>query len=110
MLAFGTDWTVAPLNPMLGLKAAVTRQTLDGKHPNGWFPDQKITLDEAIRAYTVGSAYAEFAEHAKGTLSPGKLADLVMLDRDLYRINPADIDQARVLLTVVDGRVVWEAK
>ena len=110
VLAFGTDWTVAPLNPMLGLKAAVTRQTLDGKHPNGWFPDQKITLDEAIRAYTVGSAYAEFAEHAKGTLSPGKLADLVMLDRDLYRINPADIDQARVLLTVVDGRVVWEAK
>lgn len=110
VLAFGTDWTVAPLNPMLGLKAAVTRQTLDGKHPDGWFPDQKITLDEAIRAYTVGSAYAEFAEHAKGTLSPGKLADLVMLDRDLYRINPADIDQARVLLTVVDGRVVWEAK
>ena len=86
------------------------RQTLDGKHPDGWFPDQKITLDEAIRAYTVGSAYAEFAEHAKGALSPGKLADLVMLDRDLYRINPADIDQARVLLTVVDGRVVWEAK
>ena len=110
VLAFGTDWTVAPLNPMLGLKAAVTRQTLDGKHPDGWFPDQKITLDEAIRAYTVGSAYAEFAEHAKGALSPGKLADLVMLDRDLYRINPADIDQARVLLTVVDGRVVWEAK
>ena len=110
VLAFGTDWTVAPLNPMLGLKAAVTRQTLDGKHPDGWFPDQKITLGEAIRAYTVGSAYAEFAEHAKGALSPGKLADLVMLDRDLYRINPADIDQARVLLTVVDGRVVWEAK
>jgi hypothetical protein len=109
VLAFGSDWTVAPLNPLLGLKAAVTRQTLDGKHPNGWLPEQKITLDEAIRAFTVGSAYAEFAEKAKGTITPGKLADLVMLDRDLYQINPADIDKARVVLTVMDGQVVWEA-
>ncbi|HOX58509.1 MAG TPA: amidohydrolase [Candidatus Paceibacterota bacterium] len=110
VLAFGSDWTVAPLNPMEGLKAAVTRQTLDGKNPNGWVPEQKITLDEAIRAYTVGSAYAEFAENVKGTLTPGKLADLVMLDRDLYKINPAEIDKARVLLTVMDGKVVWETK
>jgi hypothetical protein len=110
VLAFGSDWTVAPLNPLLGLKAAVTRQTLDGKHPDGWLPEQKITLDEALRAFTVGSAYAEFAEHVKGTITPGKLADLVMLDRDLYLINPADIDKARVLLTVMDGQVVWEAK
>jgi len=110
VLAFGSDWTVAPLNPLEGIKAAVTRQTLDGKHPNGWVPEQKITLDEAIRAYTVGSAYAEFAENAKGTLTPGKLADLVMLDRDLYKINPAEIDKARVVLTVMDGKVVWEAK
>jgi len=110
VLAFGSDWTVAPLNPLLGLKAAVTRQTLDGKHPNGWNPEQKLTLDEAIRAFTVGSAYAEFAEQAKGTLAPGKLADLVMLDRDLYQISPADIDKARVVLTVMDGQVVWQAK
>ena len=110
VLAFGSDWTVAPLNPLLGLKAAVTRQTLDGKHPDGWLPEQKITLDEAIRAFTVGSAYAEFAENVKGTIIPGKLADLVMLDRDLYQINPADIDKARVLLTLMDGEVVWEAK
>ncbi len=110
VLAFGSDWTVAPLNPLLGLKAAVTRQTLDGKHPNGWMPEQKITLDEALRAFTVGSAYAEFAEKVKGTLTPGKLADLVMLDRDLYHVNPADIDKARVLLTVMDGQVVWEAE
>lgn len=110
VLAFGSDWTVAPLNPLLGLKAAVTRQTLDGKHPNGWIPEQKLTLDEAVRAFTVGSAYAEFAEQVKGTLSPGKLADLVMLDRDLYQIDPADIDKARVVLTVMDGQVVWEAK
>ncbi len=110
VLAFGSDWTVAPLNPLEGVKAAVTRQTLDGKHPNGWVPEQKLTLDQALRAYTVGSAYAEFSEKVKGTLTPGKLADLVMLDRDLYRINPADIDQARVVLTVMDGKVVWEAK
>ena len=108
VLAFGSDWTVAPLNPLTGLKAAVTRQTLDGKHPNGWLPEQKITLDEALRAYTFGSAYAEFAEKVKGTLVPGKLADLVMLDRDIYKIDPAQIDQARVILTVLDGRVVFE--
>jgi predicted amidohydrolase YtcJ len=110
VLAFGSDWTVAPLNPMEGLKAAVMRQTLDGKHPNGWVPEQKLTLDEAVRAYTVGSAYAEFADHVKGTITPGKLADIVMLDRDLYKTDPAEIDKARVLLTVMDGRVVYEAK
>ena len=110
LLAFGSDWTVAPLNPLEGLKAAVTRQTLDGKHPNGWNPEQKLTLDEAIRAFTVGSAYAEFAENAKGTIAPGKLADLVMLDRDLYQVPPAEMDKARVLLTIVDGRPVWEAR
>jgi predicted amidohydrolase YtcJ len=109
VLAFGSDWTVAPLNPMEGIKAAVTRQTLDGKHPDGWVPEQKISVDEAVRAYTVGSAYAEFAEHIKGTLMPGKLADLVMLDRDIYKIDPAEIDQAKVVLTVMDGRVVYEA-
>jgi predicted amidohydrolase YtcJ len=110
VLAFGSDWTVAPLNPMEGLKAAVTRQTLDGKHPNGWTPEQKLTLDEAIRAFTVGSAYAEFAENVKGTIVPGRLADIVMLDRDLYKVPPAEIDKGRVVLTLMDGRVVWEAK
>ncbi len=110
VLAFGSDWTVAPLNPMEGLKAAVTRQTLDGKHPDGWNPEQKLTLDEAVRAYTVGSAYAEFADQVKGTITPGKLADLVMLDQDLYKTAPSEIDKARVLLTVMDGRVVYEAK
>src|SRR5205085_12580581 len=94
VLAFGSDWTLAPLNPMEGLKAAVTRQTLDGKHPGGWHPEQKITLDEAIYAFTVGSAYAEFAETVKGTLTPGKLADLVRLDREIYKITTAKIDKA----------------
>jgi predicted amidohydrolase YtcJ len=110
VLAFGSDWTVAPLNPLEGIKAAVTRQTLDGKHPNGWNPEQKLTVDEAVRAFTVGSAYAEFAEKVKGSITPGKLADLVLLDRDIYQINPAEIDEARVLVTVMDGQVVWEAK
>ena len=109
-LAFGTDWTVAPLNPMEGLKAAVTRQTLDGKHPNGWVPEQKITLEEAIRAYTVGSAYAEFQEQVKGSLAPGKLADVVVLDRDIFAIAPSDLDKVKVALTVVDGKVAYEAK
>jgi len=108
-LAFGSDWTVAPLNPMEGLKAAVTRQTLDGKHPTGWVPEQKITLDEAIHAYTVGSAYAEFAEKVKGSITPGKLADIVMLDRDIYVSDPADIDKTHIVMTIMDGRVVYEA-
>jgi hypothetical protein len=110
VLAFGSDWTVAPLNPLEGLKAAVTRQTLDGKHPNGWVPEQKITLDEAIRAYTVGSAYAEFAEKIKGAIVPGKLADLVLFDRDIYTIDRAHLDTVKVAMTIVDGRVVYEAK
>jgi len=110
VLAFGSDWTVAPLSPMEGLKAAVTRQTLDGKHPDGWVPEQKISLEEAVRVYTVGSAYAEFQEKVKGRLVPGKLADLVMLDRDVFRIVPDDLDKVKVALTVVDGRVVYELR
>lgn len=108
VLAFGSDWSVAPLNPLTGIKAAVTRQTLDGKHPDGWIPEQKLTVDEAVQGYTVGAAYAEFAESIKGSLAPGKLADMVMLDRDIYSIDPVEIDQARVVLTVMDGRVVYE--
>lgn len=110
VLAFGTDWTVAPLEPMLSIKAAVTRQTLDGKNPDGWIPEQKITVEEAVRAYTVGSAYAEFAEDKKGTITPGKLADLVMLDKDIFSINPIEIENAKVLMTIIDGRVVHEQK
>ncbi len=110
VLAFGSDWTVAPLNPMEGLKAAVTRQTLDGKHPGGWVPEQKISLEEAIRAYTVGAAFAEFQDGVKGSLSPGKLADLVLLERDIFKLDPMQLDQVKVLMTVVDGRVVFESR
>jgi hypothetical protein len=108
-LAFGSDWTVAPLDPLQGIAAAVTRRTLDGKHPNGWVPEQKITIEEAVRAYTIGSAYAEFADGVKGSLAPGKLADLVLLSRNLFEINPTEIGSARALLTVMDGQVVFES-
>lgn len=108
VLAFGSDWTVAPLNPLLGIKAAVTRQTLDGRHPGGWLPEQKITLDEALHAYTAGSAYAEFTDGRKGTITPGKLADFVMLDRDVHALDPGELEQASPRLTVVGGKVVYE--
>jgi hypothetical protein len=110
VLAFGSDWSVAPLDPVLGIYAAATRRTLDGRNPSGWVPEQKITVEEAVRAYTVGSAYAEFAEGVKGTLTPGKLADLVILERDIFRIDPAEIETVRVRMTVMDGRVVFEKK
>jgi predicted amidohydrolase YtcJ len=110
VLAFGSDWSVAPLDPVLGIYAAATRRTLDGKNPRGWVPEQKITVEEAARAYTVGSAFAEFAEAVKGTITPGKLADLVVLDRDIFKIDPVEIEKVRVRLTVMDGRVVYEKK
>ncbi len=109
-LAFGTDWTVAPLDPMLTVYAAATRRTLDGRNSKGWIPEQKISVEEAVRAYTVGSAYAEFQDKVKGSITPGKLADLVMLSRDIYKIDSKDIEKVRVLLTVVDGRVVFEGR
>jgi hypothetical protein len=110
VVAFGTDWYVAPLNPMLSIYGAVTRRTLDGKNPQGWIPEQKITVAEAVHAYTAGSAYAEFAEHSKGTLAPGKLADLVILSQDIFRIDPVEIERVTVRLTIMDGRVVYEEK
>jgi len=110
VLAFGSDWSVAPLDPIQGIYAAATRRTLDGKNPGGWVPEQKITVEEAARAYTVGSAYAEFAEGRKGTVTPGKLADLVLLTEDIFRIEPARIEKVRVRLTVMDGKVVYEKK
>jgi predicted amidohydrolase YtcJ len=106
-LAFGSDWTVAPLNPLEGIKAAVTRQTLDGKNPEGWVPEQKISVEEALRAYTATNAYAVFAEGSRGVLKPGYRADLVVLDRDITRVPGAAIDQAKVAVTVVGGKVVY---
>ena len=108
-LAFGTDWEVAPLNPLLGVYAAVTRATLDGKNPNGWFPDQKLTVAEAIEAYTMGSAYAEFQEKEKGSITPGKLADMVLLSDDIFSIESEKIRDVKVLNTFVGGKLVWDA-
>ena len=109
VLAFGTDWTVAPLDPVLSVYAAVTRRTLDGRNAKGWIPEQKISVEEAVRAYTVGSAYAEFQDGVKGTVTAGKLADLVILSRDLFKIEPVEIENVKVVLTIMDGRVVYES-
>ncbi len=106
-LAFGTDWDVAPLNPMLGIYAAATRATLDGKNPEGWFPEQKLTVAEAVAAYTIGSAYAEFQEKEKGSITRGKLADMVLLSDDIFSIPAEKIRDTKVLKTIVGGKVVW---
>lgn len=106
MLAFGSDWPVVPMSPLMGIYAAVTRRTLDGKHPDGWIPEQKITVEEAVRAYTMGSAFASFDDAIKGSLKPGKLADFVVLSDDIFSIDPEKIRDVKVLATVVGGRLV----
>lgn len=108
-LSFGSDWNVAPLSPLLGIDAAVTRRTIDGKNPHGWIPEQKITVEEAVRAYTINNAYAEFAEQKKGTLEPGKLADIVVLSQDIFTVDPHHIVTTQVVYTIVGGRVVWKS-
>ena len=107
-LALGSDWPVAPLNPLLGVYAAVTRATLDGKHPGGWVPSQNITVEEAVRGYTAGSAYAEFTDGNKGTIGPGALADMVILSDDIFGIEAARIRDVKVTMTIVAGRVAYE--
>jgi predicted amidohydrolase YtcJ len=109
-LAFGTDWTVAPLNPMLTLYAATTRATLDGKNPSGWVPEQKLTIDEAMTAYTVGSAFAEFQERDKGKIARGQLADMAILSDDIFSIPAARIKDLKVLATIAGGTIVHQRK
>ncbi|MGH9766302.1 MAG: amidohydrolase, partial [Blastocatellia bacterium] len=109
-LAFGSDWFVAPMEPMMGIYAAVTRRTLDGKRHQGWVPEQKISVAEAVRAYTMGSAYASGDERIKGSIEPGKLADLAVLSADIFKINPVEIEKVKVVMTVFDGKVVYERK
>lgn len=106
-LALGTDWYVAPLNPMLTLYAATTRAALDGKNPGGWLPKQKLTMGEAVSAYTLGSAYAEFQEQVKGSITPGKLADMVLLSENIFKIDPAKVRDVRVDTTIMGGQVVY---
>jgi predicted amidohydrolase YtcJ len=106
-LSFGSDWSVAPLNPLQGIYGAVTRRTADGKHPDGWIPEQKISVADAVRAYTINNAYAAFEEAVKGSITAGKLADMVVLERDIFRIPPEEIAGVRVDITIVGGKIVY---
>ena len=108
-LAFGTDWSVEPLDPMRGIYSTVTRKNIEFDYPEGgWFPDQKLTMAEAIKYYTLGSAYASFEEELKGSLELGKLADMVVLSKDLFEIEPKEILTTEVLYTILGGKVVYQ--
>jgi predicted amidohydrolase YtcJ len=109
-VAFGSDWFVAPASVIQGIHAAVTRRTIDGAYPEGWVPEQKVSVEEALRAYTVAGAYASYDEDNRGRLKAGMLADFVVLDRDLTAIDVDDIRGTKVLRTVVGGRSVFEAE
>lgn len=106
-MTFGSDWTVAPLSPILGIYAAVTRETLDGQNPDGWFPEQKISVEDALKAYTVNNAYAGFQEDKTGMLKKDYYADFVILDKNLFTIPPDEIKDTRVVQTVINGKTVY---
>ena len=105
--SFGSDWTVAPIEPLYGIYAAVTRRTLDGANPDGWVPEQRISVAQALAAYTHEGAYAVSLEDRLGTIEPGKYADLVVLDSDLFTIDPVKLSHVRVDLTIVNGDIVF---
>jgi predicted amidohydrolase YtcJ len=107
-VCFGTDWYVAPLNPLQGLYAAVTRRTLDDKNPDGWIPEQKISIEDAIKCYTINSAYASFEENIKGSIEVGKLADLIVLSDDILTIDPVKIKDSKVVMTIFDGKIIYK--
>ena len=115
VLCFGSDWpgtsaSAYPINPMLGLHAAVTRQTLTGQPPEGWFPKQRISIKDAIKAYTYNNAYAGFEEDIKGSIAVGKLADVTVLSQNLLTIEPKAILDTRVLFTIIGGKIVFQGK
>ena len=108
-LAFGSDWPVVTLNPWYGVQNAVTRQTLEGKPEGGWIPSERVSLEQAIEGYTLGAAFAGHRETSEGSLEAGKLADLIVLDQDLFKVAPSEIHKMNVLLTMVGGKVVYES-
>ncbi len=107
-LAFGTDYSVEPLNPMEGLYASVTRKDRLGEEGDGWFPEEKITMEEAIEYYTLGSAYAQFMEDRKGMLKEGYLADIIITDKDLLSVPEEEIMKTKVVMTMLGGNIVYE--
>lgn len=109
-VAFGTDFPVVTLNPLVGLYMAVTRRTSDGKNPGGLEPQEKISLEEAVRCYTINGAYAEFQENKKGSIEPGKLADLIVLNSDIFTIDPVNIKDVKVDMTVLGGKIIYKAE
>jgi predicted amidohydrolase YtcJ len=106
--AFGTDWPFDDINPYVGLYAAVTRQSEDGDPPGGWWPQERVSMADAIRCYTVEGAYATFEEKEKGRLAPGMLADMVVHSRDLLTIKPEEILKTEAVLTILGGKVIYE--
>ena len=108
LLTFGSDWTVAPLSPIEGIYAAVTRRTLDDKNPDGWYPEQKISVEQALKCYTVNNAYAGFQESKLGILKKGMLADFIVLTDNLFEISPEKIKDVKVLRTIVNGKEVFK--
>jgi predicted amidohydrolase YtcJ len=109
LLAFGSDWPVVTLNPWPGVQNALTRQTTEGEPPDGFVPKERISLEDAIKAYTLGAALAGRREKTEGTIEPGKLADLIVLSQDLFKIPPTEIVKTEVLLTLVGGKVVYQS-
>jgi len=107
-VALGTDWPVEALDPLISIHAAVTRQSPAGEPDGGWHPEERVSLAEAVRDYTLGSAFAEFQEQNKGSIEAGKLADMVILSRDLFAIPPEEIPGVQVEMTILGGRVVYE--
>jgi predicted amidohydrolase YtcJ len=108
-ICFGSDWNVAPLNALLGIYAAVTRRTLDDKNPDGWIPEQKISVEDAIKCYTINNAYASFEENIKGSIEVGKLADFVVLNENIITIDPLKIKNVKVDMTVFNGEIIFSS-
>ena len=109
MLAFGSDWPIVTLSPWPGLQNAVTRQSTAGEPPGGWLPSERLSLEDAIKGYTINAAYAGHREKAEGSLEPDKVADLIVVSQDLFKVDPAHLRDTEVLLTMVGGRIVYRS-